>query len=317
MEHVKKTVILKGAAEGSFVMQKSAATRYALIWNADPVEGDIFVFDDAGAYRLTGRGGTLPIDISAVRAIAIGEDFCVKGQLKPFNWARARMLISREQGEPEQSNEDTPKDTRALVDVNDSLKLELPAQLMDDPRINSAIELIKDKLRENTVQEDELSNNREKRKKREEPTEPAEQPAQEEAHQEEQSEQDEQKVQEVREKQEKQEKQENQKKQGKPDEPKICEDSEGAYACPVGRFELDNSPFGAIYPHSKWYRHEYPSARGRWHYLTGELSDERGRVYATVIALPGTPNMRPSGGGYSSFRRSSDGTGYWMKINRA
>lgn len=311
MEHVKKTVILKGAAEGSFVMQKSAATRYALIWNADPVEGDIFVFDDAGAYRLTGRGGTLPIDISAVRAIAIGEDFCVKGQLKPFNWARARMLIAHEQ--QADADESAPKDA-ALIDVNDSLKLELPAQLMDDPRINSAIELIKDKLRENTAQEDELSKNRKKQEKREEPTEPAEQPAQEEARQEqqpEQHEQDEQKVQEAR------EKQENQKKQGKPDEPKICEDSEGAYACPVGRFELSSSPFGAIYPHSKWYRHEYPSARGRWHYLTGELSDERGRVYATVIALPGTPNMRPSGGGYSSFRRSSDGTGYWMKINRS
>ena len=303
MEHVKKTVILKGAAEGSFVMQKSAATRYALIWNADPVEGDIFVFDDAGAYRLTGRGGTLPIDISAVRAIAIGEDFCVKGQLKPFNWARARMLISREQGEPEQSNDDTPKDTRALVDVNDSLKLELPAQLKDDPRINSAIKLIKDKLKENTAQADERvkQNDREERTEQEE-TQREPQDEQSENEQDEQIEQ---------------EKQEKQDEPPKPQDPRISEDDEGAYACPVGRFELDSSPFGAIYPHSKWYRHEYPSARGRWHYLTGELSDERGRVYATVIALPGTPNMRPSGGGYSAFRRSSDGTGYWMKINRA
>ena len=303
MEHVKKTVILKGAAEGSFVMQKSAATRYALIWNADPVEGDIFVFDDAGAYRLTGRGGTLPIDISAVRAIAIGEDFCVKGQLKPFNWARARMLISREQGEPEQSNDDTPKDTRALVDVNDSLKLELPAQLKDDPRINSAIELIKDKLKENTAQADERvkQNDREERTEQEE----TQREPQDEQSKNEQDEQIE------------QEKQEKQDEPPKPQDPRIIEDDESAYACPVGRFELKSNPFGAIYPHSKWYRHEYPSARGRWHYLTGELSDERGRVYATVIALPGTPNMRPSGGGYSSFRRSSDGTGYWMKINRA
>ena len=296
MEHVKKTVILKGAAEGSFVMQKSAATRYALIWNADPVEGDIFVFDDAGAYRLTGRGGTLPIDISAVRAIAIGEDFCVKGQLKPFNWARARMLIAHEQ--QADADESAPKDAHALVDVNDSLKLELPAQLMDDPRINSAIELIKDKLKENTAQE---AHERVKQDNREEQT------AQEEIQDEPRDEQNEQVEQE---------------EQPKTDEPpkqdqRICEDDEGAYACPVGRFELKSSPFGAIYPHSKWYRHEYPSARGRWHYLTGELSDERGRVYATVIALPGTPNMRPSGGGYSAFRRSSDGTGYWMKINRS
>ena len=228
MDHVKKTVILKGAAEGSFVMQKSAATRYALIWNADPVEGDIFVFDDAGAYRLTGRGGTLPIDISAVRAIAIGEDFCVKGQLKPFNWARARMLISREQGEPEQSNDDTPKDTRALVDVNDSLKLELPAQLKDDPRINSAIKLIKDKLKENTAQADERvkQNDREERTEQEE-TQREPQDEQSENEQDEQIEQ---------------EKQEKQDEPPKPQDPRIIEDDEGAYTCPVGRFELDQQP---------------------------------------------------------------------------
>ena len=310
MEQIKKTVILKGEAEGVFTMQRSAATRYALSWSARPLKGDIFVFDENGVYRLSASQGTLPIDISRVCAVAVGEDFAAKGQLKPFSWARARALLARERRRPEVvrpimkddankphdepseiSREETqPKEIsekreeesaqrrdeiRVVREVTEGLSLELPEELAGDPEIAQMIEHIREKLAEREERKDTANERR------------------------------------------RDESQKQQEEQPMPESPTICEDEEGAYSCPVGRYELEVSPFGAQFPRSRWFKHEYPSARGSWHYLTGELRDENARVYATAIALPGTAGVRPSGGGFTSFRRAGDGTGYWIKIIRA
>ena len=94
MDFAKKAIILKGEAEGVFTVIKNGACRYSLTWKNKSAEGDIYIFDSKGYYRLSSQSGTLPQEVGGICAVAVGEKLAVRGQTAPFNWARARKLIS-------------------------------------------------------------------------------------------------------------------------------------------------------------------------------------------------------------------------------
>ena len=73
------------------------------------------------------------------------------------------------------------------------------------------------------------------------------------------------------------------------------------------------NPFPRSFPQSTWRRVIYPGAIG--HYLCGEGTSRSGAY--TVYALPGEYSPVPRNGkGFNKFLRSSDGSGYWVRVVR-
>lgn len=87
-------------------------------------------------------------------------------------------------------------------------------------------------------------------------------------------------------------------------------------ACAEGTL-LSENPFPAEFPQSVWYRYDYNSPAGAWHYLTGSIS-EGGRVVSTVTAVPGKYSMKPPAWlrEFSMFLQSrQNGQGYWIAVS--
>lgn len=71
------------------------------------------------------------------------------------------------------------------------------------------------------------------------------------------------------------------------------------------------NPFPRAFPQSTWRRVSYPGALG--HYLAGEGTGRAGAY--SVYALPGEYAPVPRRGkGFDRFLRSSDGSGYWVRV---
>jgi len=76
-------------------------------------------------------------------------------------------------------------------------------------------------------------------------------------------------------------------------------------------------PFPREFPESEWLRHDYPSAGGSWHYLTGIIY-QNGNVRATATAVPGRYNAKPPAWlrEFSLFLQNAEThQGYWVAIS--
>lgn len=248
MDYLKKTVILKGDAEGTFTMQRSVGTKYSLTWHSAPKNGDILVFDENSFYRLSSLSGVLPCDISSICAVAVGNDLSVRGQLKPFNWFKARSTLAS-------ASRKAHKQTiiKPVSPSNDAV-LSNPPSSQDIPPQQAVND-----------EEPNLSSYSDEK-----------------------------------------------------DSPPVLQKyfpNENS-GCPVCETAEIKNPFPKQYPHAKWTLHEYPSAKGRWHYLTGELYTSEGKPSATALALPGSSGSKPAGSGFNNYCLSTDGRGYWIRTTR-
>ena len=91
------------------------------------------------------------------------------------------------------------------------------------------------------------------------------------------------------------------------------------YLCPckLSAKPIATVPFPREFPESEWLRHEYPSAGGSWHYLTGIIY-QNGSIKATATAVPGKYNSRPPAWlkEFSLFLQNAENRqGYWVAIS--
>ena len=76
-------------------------------------------------------------------------------------------------------------------------------------------------------------------------------------------------------------------------------------------------PFPREFPESDWLRHDYPSANGGWHYLTGTIR-KGGVTVATATAVPGRYGAKPPVWlrEFSHFLQSAENhQGYWVAVS--
>lgn len=95
-----------------------------------------------------------------------------------------------------------------------------------------------------------------------------------------------------------------------PDAPAQCS------VCAAGEILREN-PFPKDFPESTWYRYDYPSPAGGWHYLTGTII-QNSRSTATATAVPGQYSAKPPAWlkEFSKFVYSAqNGQGYWVAIS--
>ncbi len=269
MEYLKKTVVLKGDADALFTMQRSVGTKYSLSWRGEPKKGDIYVFDDEGYHKLSSPSGMLPTDISAVAAIAVGEDLSCRGQLKPFNWQKARAMLSAVKKKP-----GTIRPVEKTVSAQPYMapKAPIPITPPEPPAPPLPAKPPAPPLppKPPVPPEPPMPPMKPKPPVPPKPPEPPVPPA-----------------------------------------PHRMD-----YICPMCTNKEIENPFPRDYPGYRWIMYEYPSAAGKWHYLTGELYDNKGKLTSTALALPGSSGSKPSGSGFNSYRLSRDGRGYWIRINK-
>ena len=322
MEYAKKTVILKGEAQGIFTMQRSGATKYSLSWTSEPASGDLFVFDEDSFYRLPTKSGILPIDITQVCAIAIGENFSSNGQLRPFNWAKARGMIAAQSkktreaieknavSEPNAPNSHEAIFASANAVAGEALATEeekgaetikVEAQQADAPQQSAAESTTPEKIQpeppQSQLEQDFMEKNTPEKDGSSEATHVEDSTANA-AQQDKLS-----------------SPHENRMHMNDKEDIPSSQQTNTLNQCPMTELPIDVCPFMRDFPQSQWKRHEFPSARGKWHYLTGDLYQD-GKIYATALALPGSPNVRPGGNGFNTYRIAGDGRGYWIRITK-
>lgn len=81
--------------------------------------------------------------------------------------------------------------------------------------------------------------------------------------------------------------------------------------------QLSSAPFPEKFPNSVWYRFDYASPGGGWHYLTGTIYQE-GKPTYTATAVPGKYSMKPPTWlkEFSLFLQSTQHRqGYWIALS--
>ncbi len=92
------------------------------------------------------------------------------------------------------------------------------------------------------------------------------------------------------------------------------EDPSERLNCPLIPETSDTSPFGDMFPGTKWSKVEFPASAGKWYYLRGEHFEGE-HLKAVGLAVPGTYSPRIPGFMSSSskfYPISGSGMGYWV-----
>lgn len=84
-----------------------------------------------------------------------------------------------------------------------------------------------------------------------------------------------------------------------------------------GGAALRENPFPKEFPESVWYRYDYASPGGGWHYLSGTIF-RQGVPVSTATAVPGRSGMKPPEWlrEFSMFLHSAENAqGYWIAVS--
>jgi hypothetical protein len=316
MEYFKKTIILKGEIYAVLTLKQEKQNEYILTVSKGTPNGDLFLFTSPSSYlRFKEYKGALLTDAKNIIAAALGENWASKGSSLSFDWKAAWLSYSlKEQSKREKENR--IKDLNAVKPKPEAqseikpeakpkanvLQEQAPAEKPRSFTLNSVkpdsnedIEIIIPKSKPAVKSEPETQpkpffspalNSKPKADAKKDTTE--EMPFAPESANSVYPCEDEQPL-------------------ADQDDPSCSE-----AAAPVEVF-----PFPHAFPESHWYKHEYISVQGSWHYLTGELY-RAGKLYSTALAVPGRYGTKPPPWlkGFTSFL-TADGTaqGYWLQIN--